>query len=81
MNSVIWKRCPKDLYVSKRSLELSLNLANISFNDSFEGALEVFKILGVNTERFMIDASKLHDALRISKGNYKSTNAKLEGKN
>ena len=73
-NSVIWKRCPKDIYVSKRSLELSLNSAIISFNDGFQGVLVVFKILGVNTGRFMIDASKLHDALRISKGNYKSTN-------
>ena len=82
MNSVIWKRYPKDIYVSKRFLELSLNSAIISFNDGFQGVLKVFKILVVNTGRFMIDASKLHDALRISKRNYKSTiNAKLEGKN
>jgi len=74
LNGVIWKRCSKDIYVSKRSLELSLNSAIISFNDGCLEVLKVFEVLGVSTGRFMNHASKLHDALRISKGNHKSTN-------
>ena len=74
MDGVIWKRCPKDIYVGKRSLELSLNSAIISFNDGFQGVISVLKALGVYNGRFMNEATKLHDALRISKANHKSTN-------
>ena len=57
LNGTIWKRCPKDIYVGKRSLELSLTLSIISFNDGFQGVIKVLKILGVNTVWFMNDAT------------------------
>ena len=70
----IWKRFPKDIYVGKRFLKLSLNSAIISFNDGFQGVIKVLKSFGINTGWFMNNATMLHNALCISKGNHKSIN-------
>ena len=37
INSVIWKKCPKDVFVSKKVLEIAAALATSEFNDGSNG--------------------------------------------
>lgn len=74
MNNIIWKGWPIDKCVGKRSLELLLSSVVITFNDGFAG---IMKVLSVNNGRFRNEATKLHDTLRISKANHKSTNKSI----
>ena len=41
INNVIWKRCPKDIYVGKTSLSMGVASACIGFNGGASGILDV----------------------------------------
>ena len=41
MNGVIWKWCPKDVFVGHSTLEVGVASAVISFNDGKSGILKV----------------------------------------
>ncbi|XP_047135810.1 uncharacterized protein LOC124812840 [Hydra vulgaris] len=47
LNGMIWKRCPKDIYVCKTTVELDVASAVINFNDGSTGILKVLEGLGV----------------------------------
>ena len=42
INNVIWKKCPKTTYVSRKHLEIAVNSAVIEFNDGNVGIKPVF---------------------------------------
>ena len=42
INSVIWKKCPKDVFVFKKVLEIAVASATIKFNDGSNGLKPVF---------------------------------------
>ena len=46
-NNVIWKRCPKDINVGRKTLEFGVALAVKCFNDGISGVLNVFKKLNI----------------------------------
>lgn len=48
LNGLIWKRCSKDVYVGRTTLELGVASAVISFNDSLGGILKVLYDLHVS---------------------------------
>ena len=45
LNGLIWKRCSKDVFVGRVTLELSITSAVIAFNDGLSGIIEVFNKL------------------------------------
>ena len=45
LNGVIWKRCPKDVFVGRSTLEMGVASAVISFNDGQSGILKVMENL------------------------------------
>ena len=47
INNGIWKRCPKDIIVGRKTLEFGVASAIISFNDGISGVLNVFKKLNI----------------------------------
>ena len=47
INSVIWKRCPKDVFVGRQTLELGVSSAVISYNDGASGLLNVFHLIKI----------------------------------
>ena len=65
INSVIWKRCPKDIFVGRTTLEIGVALAVINFNDGISGALKVFKNLKVKPGRNCIAYCTQNDNNRI----------------
>ena len=47
INGVIWKRCPKDVFVGRKVLEMGVASAVISFNDRTKQLIDVMKELKV----------------------------------
>ena len=52
LNSLIWKRCPKDAFVDCVTLELGVASAVIAFNDGLSGIIEVFNKLNTKSGTF-----------------------------
>ena len=52
INQVIWKRCPKDVFVGRLTLEIGVASAVIGFNDGATGTLLVFDYLNIPYGRF-----------------------------
>ena len=50
IDNIIWKICPKDIYVGRTVLEIGTASTVINFNDRFQGMSKVFKELGINSE-------------------------------
>lgn len=48
LNGIVWKQCPKTVFVSKKVIEMAVNSAVISFNNGFVGLSSVFDFLGIS---------------------------------
>ena len=48
LNAIIWKRCPKDVYVGQTALEIGAASAVINFNEGLAGMLNVYLEVGIN---------------------------------
>ena len=44
-NNVIWTKCPENVYVDRKILEIDVASAVLHFNDGGKGLLEVYKNL------------------------------------
>ena len=75
INNLIWKRCPKDVYVGRTVLEIGAASAVISFNEGFQGMLKVFKELGINPGEYCITFCEKEDSNRIQLMEKKATPA------
>ena len=47
LNQIIWKRCPKNIFVERFTLEIGVASAIISFNAGTTGMIKVLKMLGL----------------------------------
>ena len=52
LNGLIWKRCPKDVFVGRTTLELGVASAIISFNDGLGGVVKVFSELNISPGKY-----------------------------
>ena len=43
LNGLIWKRCPKDIFVGRETIEIGVESAVISYNGGATGLVDVFK--------------------------------------
>ena len=48
LNAIIWKCCPKNIFVSKSTIEIGVNSAVIEFNMGSNGILSVLSEFGLN---------------------------------
>ena len=65
INGVIWKRCPKDIFVGQGALEIGVASAVINFNYGISGVLKVFENLKVEPGRNFIAYCTQNDNNRI----------------
>ena len=72
-NAFVWKRAPKDTFIGKNVVDMSVASAVVSFNDGTSGVLQIMKKVGVNIGYFNMEASRCTDMGRISAVRYKST--------
>ena len=67
LNGVIWKKCPKYIYVSKQILEIGVSSAVIEFNDGRSGLKSVIDQLGLPISQYMMNGFLERDIERIKK--------------
>ena len=70
---LVWRKCPKDVHVSRRIVELGSCSAVIEFNDGKSGKLQVLRTLGMVTGIFTCNGCRRMDHRRISSSVRKST--------
>ena len=75
INNLIWKRCPKDVYVGRTALEIGAASAVVNFNEGFQGMLKVFKELGINPGEYCVNFCEKEDSNRIQLMERKATPA------
>ena len=60
LNSIIWKKAPKTIFVNRRVLEIAVCSAVIEFNDGYCGIVAVLNALGLVsgsfTNKFVLEA-------------------------
>ena len=72
LNSIVWSRYPKNIFVSRTTFEMGINSAVLHFNDGTNGVKEVlhsFGLYGCITSK----ASRIHNLKRVREMEKKST--------
>ena len=72
INSVIWKRCPKDVFAARQTLELGVSAAVISYNDGASGLLNIFHLIKIKPGIFCEQDCTQTDKNRVEKMELKS---------
>ncbi|XP_058643478.1 uncharacterized protein LOC131547150 [Onychostoma macrolepis] len=67
LNSVIWSRCPKTVFVGKNRMEAAASMAISTFNEGASAILSVMDRLWLETTEVTVSAIKSADKLRIVK--------------
>ena len=62
---MIWKKCPKNIFVRRRVLEIAAYSAAIEFNDGPTGICKVADSLGLGSGKFMVSSCSKSDKERI----------------
>ena len=73
LNGMIWRRCPKQTFVSKATVQMAVNSAVINFNNGFTGLKSVFQEVGLRIGHYTAKGFKVKDQERIRIMNRKST--------
>ena len=73
LNGVIWKRCPKDVFVGQSTLEMGVASAVINFNHGQSGILKLMENLSMNPGEYLIRYCNERDNTRIKEMEKKST--------
>ena len=66
LNSLIWKKCPKDVFVGRKVLELGVCSAVIQFNEGSCGLFDVYKKLGLVVGKQTADGCRRKDKDRLA---------------
>lgn len=69
LNSVIWARCPKTVFVGKGRVVAAASMAIATFNDGVSAMLSVMANLWLESTLVTINAMSQADMLRVSKAN------------
>ena len=67
LNSLTWKKCPKDAFVGRKVFELGVCSAVIQFNEGSCGLFDVYKKLGLVVGKQTADGCKRKDKDRLAK--------------
>ena len=78
LNGLIWKRCPKDVFVGCVTLELVVASAVIPFNDGLSGIIEVFSKLNIKPETFREKYCGFKDKIRFTQMDRKSSDSVMQ---
>ena len=73
LNGVIWKKCPKDVFVCRTVLEIAVFSAVINFSERSKGLTYVTEALGIRSGTFMESSFEDKDASQLKMKNIKSS--------
>ena len=71
-NQIIWKKCPKDIFISRHVLEIGVPSAVINFNDGVMGLSRIFQSLDLSFGKYSIEGALDKDINIIIKMDRKS---------
>ena len=66
-NHLIWDRCPKTTFLSKKIVEIAVSSAAINFNSGMLGLADIFSHLGISAGQYFNEAAAQKDTLRFQK--------------
>ena len=72
-NSILWQKCPKEIFVGRDTLELSMNSAVISYNDGLFMLKDVLTKLGMQVGKYFLLGATTRDRGRIDNCEKKSS--------
>jgi hypothetical protein len=72
-NQLVWKRCPKDVFVCKDVLDIATFSAILNYNDGTNGLLVIFEKLKISAGRFSHDGANNLDTSRVKNMDKKET--------
>ena len=72
LNSIIWNKCPKNVYVGRPVLEMGVHAAVLEFNEGSYGINAVFNRFGILIGFCTQNLSERRDAVRVGKSTRKS---------
>ena len=75
MNGLIWKRCPKDVFDGRVTLELGVASAVIAFNYGLSGIIEAFNKLHIKPGTLCEKYCGFKDEKRITQIDRKSSDS------
>ena len=75
LNGLIWKRCPKDVFVGRVILELGVASAVIALNNGLSGIIEVSNKLNIKPGTFCKKYCGFKDEKRITQMDRKSSDS------
>ena len=58
LNALIWKKCPKDLYVSRNIIEIGVASAVLESNNGTQGIRKIYENAGLHFGKFITAACK-----------------------
>ena len=73
LNEVIWKKCPKDVFVGRVTLEIGVASAVLNFNDGSSRVLNVLNPLKIEPGKFTTEFCGKRDSERVTKMDLKSS--------
>ena len=76
LNSVIWARCPKTVFVGKSRVEAAASMAISTFNEGASAMLNVMERLWLQSTVVTVNAMRETDRFRISKAEVYTTSMK-----
>ena len=78
LNGLVWKRCPKEVFVGCVILELGVASAVIAFSDGLSGIIEVFNKLNIKPRTFCKKYCGFKDEKRITQMDRKSSDSVMQ---
>lgn len=65
LHNIIWTKCPKEVYVGRKRLEIGLNEAVVQYNDGETGKVEVYNQLYLGTGYYTFRGMIRRDRRRV----------------
>ena len=72
-NQIIWKKAPKDVFVARKTLEIAVASAVLSFNDGGSGILKIYNKCGIPPGHFTLLGCSKSDYIRKKSSARKSS--------
>ena len=65
LNNIIWKKCPKAIFVERPLLEMSVNSAILEYNEGSTGVFKVFNIFKISPGICSLRLSRKRDTISV----------------
>lgn len=75
LNNIIWMKCPKQIFVQKPVLEMSVNSAILQFNEGLFGIARVLEHFGIETGVCFNKLTKRANRQSVNNANRKALNS------